>query len=283
MSFSAIQTNPLIISRSTELSGRENLLTTTGSLSIVMQQLALLVPAGSILPYGGGLAPEGYLLCDGSEVSRSTYFSLFAVIGETYGEGNGSTTFNLPNLKGRFMVGLDSTQIEFNTRGEIGGTKTETLSIEQMPSHDHAGTTSAGGDHNHGGNTTSGGDHNHGGNTTSGGDHNHGGTTSTDGSHNHTVTNTVQKTGNNTPDGLDNEGNEIDTVNTTTTTSSTNGSHNHTITNSGTHTHGINNSGTHTHGINNSGTHTHGISSQGNNQAHNNLPPYLVINYIIKA
>lgn len=58
---------------------------------------AALVPAGVISMYAGSVAPSGYLLCDGSAVSRSTYSALFAVIGTTYGAGNGSTTFNLPN------------------------------------------------------------------------------------------------------------------------------------------------------------------------------------------
>ena len=58
---------------------------------------AALVPAGVISMYAGNTAPSGYLLCDGSAVSRSTYSALFAVVGTTYGSGNGSTTFNLPN------------------------------------------------------------------------------------------------------------------------------------------------------------------------------------------
>lgn len=58
-----------------------------------------LVPTGTILPFGGTTAPAGYLLCDGSAVSRTTYAALFAVIGTTYGLGDGSTTFNLPQLE----------------------------------------------------------------------------------------------------------------------------------------------------------------------------------------
>lgn len=58
-----------------------------------------LVPSGTILPYGGTTVPSGYLLCDGSAVSRTTYAALFAVIGTTYGSGDGSTTFNLPQIE----------------------------------------------------------------------------------------------------------------------------------------------------------------------------------------
>lgn len=67
-----------------------------------------LVPTGAILPYGGTNAPSNYLLCDGSAVSRSTYSSLFSAIGTSYGVGDGSTSFNLPNLKGRFPLGYSA-------------------------------------------------------------------------------------------------------------------------------------------------------------------------------
>ena len=63
------------------------------------------------------------MICDGRAVSRSDYSELFAVIGTTYGSGDGSTTFNLPNLKGRVPVGKDSSQTEFDTIGETGGSK----------------------------------------------------------------------------------------------------------------------------------------------------------------
>ena len=78
---------------------------------------------GTIVPFAGSTIPDGYLTCDGTAVSRTTYSDLFAVIGTTYGAGDGSTTFNLPNLKGRVPVGLDGTQTEFDTLGETGGSK----------------------------------------------------------------------------------------------------------------------------------------------------------------
>ncbi len=62
-------------------------------------------PAGIISAFGGVNAPTGWLLCDGSEVSRTTYSSLFSVIASFYGDGDGATTFNVPNLKGRFLRG----------------------------------------------------------------------------------------------------------------------------------------------------------------------------------
>lgn len=95
------------------------------------------LPVGSILPYSSEKLPIGYLLCDGSEVSRSSYEELFGVIGTSFGEGNGSTTFNLPNLKGRVTVGKDSAQEEFVEIGQTGGEKEHQLSIGEMPSHNH--------------------------------------------------------------------------------------------------------------------------------------------------
>jgi microcystin-dependent protein len=63
------------------------------------------VPTGTIQSYGGTAAPSGWLICDGSAIARTTYSVLFAVIGTTYGAGDGSTTFNLPDLRGRVVVG----------------------------------------------------------------------------------------------------------------------------------------------------------------------------------
>ena len=70
--------------------------------------LAVLIPAGVIWPYGGTAAPTGYLLCDGSAVSRSTYATLFAAVNTAYGAGDGSTTFNVPDLRGRVIAGKDN-------------------------------------------------------------------------------------------------------------------------------------------------------------------------------
>ena len=112
---------------------------------------------GRIFPYGGTTAPEGYLMCDGSAVSRTEYSALFAVIGTTFGAGNGSTTFNLPNLQGRVPVGKDGS----HALGTTGGSETVTLTKEQsgLPAHGHgftqptvnggATTTGGGGGHSH--------------------------------------------------------------------------------------------------------------------------------------
>jgi len=86
-----------------------------------------------------GTAPTNWLICDGTAVSRTTYATLFGVIGTVYGVGDGSTTFNIPNLKGRVVVGFDSTQTEFDALGETGGAKTHLLTSAEsgVPAHTH--------------------------------------------------------------------------------------------------------------------------------------------------
>lgn len=67
------------------------------------------VPAGTIVAYGGSTPPAGWLLCDGSQVSRSTYAALYSAIGNAFGAGDGSSSFHLPDLRGRFLRGVDGT------------------------------------------------------------------------------------------------------------------------------------------------------------------------------
>lgn len=93
--------------------------------------------AGVISLFGGSTPPSGWLFCDGSAVSRNTYSELFSAIGTTYGAGDGTATFNLPDFKGRVAAGLDLTQSEFDTLGEMGGAKTHTLTQAEMPAHTH--------------------------------------------------------------------------------------------------------------------------------------------------
>jgi len=110
---------------------------------------AVPVPSGVISPFAGGSVPIGYVLCDGQSLNTTTFANLFSVIGYTYG-GSGSS-FLVPNLKGRVPVGIDAAQSEFNVRGEVGGAKTHTLTVAQMPSHTHTQNS-----HNHSQNS-----HNH--------------------------------------------------------------------------------------------------------------------------
>jgi microcystin-dependent protein len=76
---------------------------TLAKLGSTLQQM--LIPTGSIHAYGGSAAPTGFLLCDGSAVSRATYSALYTTLGTSFGAGNGSTTFNLPDARSRFLVG----------------------------------------------------------------------------------------------------------------------------------------------------------------------------------
>ncbi len=69
--------------------------------------ISAIMPSGSLMPYAGASAPNGYLLCDGAAISRSTYSALFALVGTTYGAGDGSSTFNIPDLRGRVIAGQD--------------------------------------------------------------------------------------------------------------------------------------------------------------------------------
>lgn len=93
--------------------------------------------SGMIVAWPSNSIPTGWLLCDGQAVSRTTYADLFAAIGTTFGAGDGSTTFNVPNIKGRVIVGKDGSQTEFDTLGETGGAKTHTLTTAEIPSHTH--------------------------------------------------------------------------------------------------------------------------------------------------
>lgn len=122
----------------------------TGWRSAVMVGAA---PCGSIMPFAGATIPAGWLLCDGSAVSRTTYSSLYAALGgisSPWGQGNGSTTFNLPDLRTRVPVGKNSSG-QFGSLGAIGGAETMSLAEAHMAAHTHtfSGTTSYNGDHNH--------------------------------------------------------------------------------------------------------------------------------------
>ena len=82
--------------------------------------VSVLMPTASVMPYAGTSAPTGYFLCDGSAKSRTTHSALFGIIGTTYGVGDGSTTFNIPDLRGRVIAGQDSDSGGFANRLTTG-------------------------------------------------------------------------------------------------------------------------------------------------------------------
>ena len=175
-----------------------------------------LIPAGCIMMWATSTAPLKWLLCDGTAVSRTTYANLFAAISTTYGTGDGSTTFNLPDFRGRTGIGAGAgTGLTTRTLGATSGTETVTLSVAEMPTHKHTVTDSG---------------------------HTHGITVKTVG-YTSTYNGLSEATG--APNNSTNVANQ-----TYTTASATTG-----IT----------------------------IADAGSSSAHNNMQPYLVINYIIKT
>lgn len=100
------------------------------------------VPAGTIIAFGNSIAPSGYLDCNGQNVSRTTYSALFAAIGTTWGTGDGSTTFTLPDLRRRTLIGQGGVQVSGpgSAVGQVGGAETHALTTTEMPSHTHGVT-----------------------------------------------------------------------------------------------------------------------------------------------
>jgi microcystin-dependent protein len=101
-----------------------------------------ILPPGMLLDYAGGSAPMGYLLCDGSAVSRTTYSALYAALGgaaSAWGQGNGTTTFNVPDLRRKTTIGSGGTAVSgpANTVGATGGAETHTLSTAELAAHNH--------------------------------------------------------------------------------------------------------------------------------------------------
>jgi microcystin-dependent protein len=114
--------------------------------------VSVLMPTGSIMSFAGSSAPTGYLLCDGAAISRSTYSTLFGVLATTYGSGDGSSTFNIPDLRGRVIAGQDDMGgasanrltgltggVDGDVLGGSGGAESVTLTAAEsgLPAHTH--------------------------------------------------------------------------------------------------------------------------------------------------
>ena len=234
------------------------------------------VPAGTVFPFAGQTIPNGFVLCQGQELSRATYKRLFDAIGTTYGSGDGSTTFNVPNLSAAFPLGANSTY----KVGQKGGEEKHTLTTNEMPSHTH--TQNA---HSHSASSTSAGAHTHSASTNSTGEHSHSGsgTTGSGGAHDHTlarahaggdgynyIPNSSSRTTGNAADSVYSNGAHTHSFSFSTNTT---GEHSHSVT--------VNSNGAHSHSIS-VGNQTATNNNTGGGQAHNNMPPYLAMNFIIK-
>ncbi|WPU63776.1 phage tail protein [Peredibacter starrii] len=126
-------------------------------------------PAGQVATYAMSTCPSGWIKANGAAVSRTTYAGLFAAVGTTWGAGDGSTTFNLPDLRGEFVRGWD------DGRGVDTGRAIASAQADDYKSHNHTGSSASAGDHAHTGTTST------------NGNHTHGAWTSTDGHHGHSI------------------------------------------------------------------------------------------------
>jgi microcystin-dependent protein len=212
-----------------------------------------LLPPGTILDYAAVSPPSGFLACDGSAVSRITYAALFATISTAWGAGDGSTTFNVPDLRGRVGVGVGSVGTNSQPTYALaatGGEQLHSLSTGELAAHTHNGPS-----HNHGGAT---------GNQNA--LHTHGGTTGNDDNNNTTFG--VAYFSNGFPHGPTTPGdNDLGAY-------SDGGRHSHNFT-TGTE------SAYHTHSIGSDGTGA--TSSTGSGTGHNTMQPFAAVYKIIKT
>lgn len=277
-------------------------------------------PVGSAVPFFGTSSPDTlrFLLCYGQAVSRSTYAVLFSQIGTTNGAGDGVNTFNVPDFRGRVPVGSDSIGGSaagilpgVTTLGARGGEAAHVLLAAEMPSHNHGGTSGSGGSHTHSsGASSSAGSHSHtmggaGGHshTLNANSHSHGGYTTIIGwpTHSHTIgggmigTRFVTQVPTGSGSAVATTSGPWNATNTTATDPSPTEhehtiatdtvNHSHDVVGVSNHTHTLTSDGSHTHTFttDSAAAHTHTISSEGSGTAHNNLQPYIVVSYLIRA
>ena len=195
---------------------------------------------------------DGWLLCDGREISIEAYPELYLAVGNSFGEAQ-EGSFRIPDPRGR-VLGIAS---ESWPLGSITGSETHTLTIAEMPAHYHTGNTSTAAAHTHTGTTEVTGDHSHGAMTGTAGLHNHGGSTG--------------------PGGDAKESESADSGGGVVVSGE--GSHTHAIASDGIHSHPISVDGAHSHSFttNSSGAHDHSFVTtvSGNGIAHNIMQPTL--------
>ncbi len=96
------------------------------------------LPSGTVTSFAGNNAPKGWLLCNGETVSRETYKNLFEIIGTIYGNGDGTTTFTLPDMRGKVSVAAGTgAGLTNRVLGAVGGEENHSLTINEIPSHTH--------------------------------------------------------------------------------------------------------------------------------------------------
>ena len=283
------------------------------SLSVFLVVSPEIAPPGMVAAFGAAAAiPPGWLECDGEAVSRTSHAALFARIGSTWGAGDGTTTFNLPDARGRALFGRDggtgrltATGGLVGNVGQVGGTQAHILTLAQMPAHDHGGQTDAAGGQDAAetglaggraaGETGEGGEHSHTGTTGAGGIHSHTGTTNQVPNHTHPSPTASIK---NAPAGDGGTTTSIFWAGTETTTNSGGGGvHDHTLTisDSSSHTHGFTTQSAsahrhslpavadHRHALPAVAAHQHVIASAGSGAAHPTIPPGAVVIFAIKT
>jgi microcystin-dependent protein len=270
--------------------------------------------AGKIAAFGGPNVPLGWEVCDGRPVSRTGYAALLAAISTFWGNGDGFTTFNLPDLRGRSLFGanrglnlLSGAGGLVGSLGYLGGAESVAMLATQMPRHMHTSTMSPAGSfqpgiqnaggHTHGG-TTVGGDHSHTGSTGLAGNHAHTGTSDISGDHAHVVQYGYGLVSTATPNNaqvvtginLGSQGNGQTTqsgphVHTFTTGAAGNHGHSFSTDPGGSHAHGIPLDGDHSHTIDPTPNHTHTlvIDTAGSGDPHPNVPPGAVVTWAIKT
>jgi len=110
----------------------------TSAVGKIDNSLLVIVPIGIILMWGSATPPTNWLICDGQAISRTTFATLFGVLGTSYGVGDGATTFNLPDFRGRIVIG-NGTGPSLSPRaiGNTGGEEAHQLTIPEMPVHNH--------------------------------------------------------------------------------------------------------------------------------------------------